>query len=285
MLNKKEIAELNIYSCEIRKATLRSICEAGGGHVGGAMSMVEALAVLYGKVMNVDPADPTKKDRDRFVLSKGHCGPSLYAALALKGFFPMDVLWTMNKGGTKLPSHVDRKKTPGIDFSTGSLGQGISMAVGSALGAARTGQQYYTYCMLGDGECDEGQVWEALLLANQQKLDHLIAFVDYNKKQLDGPLESVCELGDIGEKFKAFGWDVQEADGHNVESVYDAIHNAKAVQGKPSVIILDTIKGHGCEFAEQMSNCHHIVIPREKYEEEAARLDEEIAGYRKEEAL
>lgn len=284
MLSKKEKAQLNIYSCEIRKATLKAICEAGGGHAGGAMSMVEALAVLYGKAMNVDPADPKKKDRDRFVLSKGHCGPSLYAALALKGFFPMDVLWTMNKGGTMLPSHVDRKKTPGIDFSTGSLGQGISMAVGSALGAAKTDQDYYTYCMLGDGECDEGQVWEALLFANQQKLDHLIVFVDYNKKQLDGPLESVCSLGNIGEKFKAFGWDVQKVAGDNVEAIYDAIQEAKKIQGKPSIIILDTIKGHGCKYAEGLTNCHHIVISQEVYEKEAARLDEEIAEYRKEEA-
>lgn len=196
----------------------------------------------------------------------------------------MDVLWTMNKGGTMLPSHVDRKKTPGIDFSTGSLGQGISMAVGSALGAAKTGQDYYTYCMLGDGECDEGQVWEALLFANQQKLDHLIAFVDYNKKQLDGTLESVCSLGNIGEKFKAFGWDVQEVAGDNVEAIYDAIQEAKKIQGKPSIIILDTIKGHGCKYAEGLTNCHHIVISQEVYEKEAARLDEEIAEYRKEEA-
>lgn len=280
MLTAQEIKELQIFACEIRKSTLTAIHSCGMGHIGGAMSMVEALAVLYGKVMNIDPANPRMAERDRFVLSKGHCGPSLYATLSLKGYFPADALTTMNQGGTILPSHVDRLKTPGIDYSTGSLGTGISVAAGSALGAMVTGGAYRTYCIVGDGECDEGQVWEAAMFCSHKKVDRLTVFVDCNKQQLDGWTKDICDLGDIGAKFGQFGWYVQEVDGHDVEAVYDAVQNSKACKGKPSVIILDTIKGKGCGYAEKAGLCHHLTCSDEEYETELKALDEKISQLR-----
>ena len=276
MLSRKEEIQLKKLACEIRKATYTAIHSCGKGHIGGAMSMVETLAVLYGKEMNVNPANPKMEDRDRFVLSKGHCGPSLYATLALKGFFPMSALETMNRGGTILPSHVDRLKTPGIDFSTGSLGTGISLAVGSALGAKVKGKAYKTYCIVGDGECDEGQVWEAVMFAANKKLDNLIVFVDNNKQQLDGYTKDVCDLGNLGEKFESFGWNQQEVDGHNVNAVYEAIEKAKAYSGKPSVIILNTIKGKGCSYAEKAGICHHLEMSDAQYENETGIQNELI---------
>lgn len=276
MLSKSEILELNIFSAEIRKATIHALSVAGSGHIGGAMSMVEALAVLYGKIMHVDPENPRMEERDRFVLSKGHCGPSLYAALALKGFFPMKELETLNQGNTILPSHADRSKTPGIDFSTGSLGQGISMAAGSALGARYMGKAYHTYCILGDGECDEGQVWEAVLFCAQQKLDNLTVFVDYNKQQLDGAVDDICRLGDLRLKFEEFGWYVQEVDGHNTAEIYEAVCNAIAHKGQPSMILLHTRKGQGCEYALSQPVCHHLPVTKEIEQAETERLDREI---------
>ncbi len=276
MLSKDEILRLNLFSAEIRKATIHALSTAGSGHIGGAMSMVETLAVLYGKVMNVDPQNPHRKDRDRFVLSKGHSGPSLYAALALRGFFPLKELETLNQGDTILPSHADRNKTPGVDFSTGSLGQGISMAAGSALGARYMGNSYYTYCILGDGECDEGQVWEAALFCAQHKLDHLIAFVDYNQQQLDGSVEEVCHLGDLRLKFEQFGWYAQEVDGHEVSQIYEGIRKAQGQTGRPSMIILRTQKGWGCEYALAQPICHHLPISKEIEQQEIERLDREI---------
>lgn len=282
MLTKKECLELNIFSAEIRKETIHAIAAAGSGHIGGAMSMVEALAVLYQKVMHIDPKQPKLSDRDRFILSKGHCGPSLYATLSLRGYFPREALLTLNQGDTILPSHADRNKTPGIDYSTGSLGQGISMAVGSALAAAYLKKNYDTYCMLGDGECDEGQVWEAVLFAAQHKLEHLIAFVDYNQQQLDGAIEDVCALGNLEEKFRQFGWHAQSVDGHSVAEIYDAIEAARAQKGKPSVIVLRTRKGQGCEYALKQGLCHHLPVSRDVEKQEIERLDREIAAMRKE---
>ena len=276
MLDRKEVTELKKFACEIRKATYTAIHGCGRGHIGGAMSMVEALAVLYGKEMNVDPSEPRREDRDRFVLSKGHCGPSLYATLALKGFFPMEALETMNKGGTILPSHVDRLKTPGIDFSTGSLGTGISLAAGSALAAKVKGKAYKTYCIVGDGECNEGQVWEAVMFAANKKLDNLIVFVDENKQQLDGYTKDVCDMGDLGAKFEQFGWNTLAVDGHDVAAIDEAVKTAKENTGNPTVIILDTIKGKGCTYAEEAGICHHLDMSDEQYENETRIQDELI---------
>lgn len=257
--------DIRVFAEEIRVETLKEFAHLGFGHVGGAMSIIETLAVLYGSEMHIDPKNPGLETRDKFVMSKGHAGPSLYATLALKGYFPLENLMTLNQGGTTLPSHCDRLKTPGVDMTTGSLGQGISTAIGLALGDRLMGRKdCYTYLMLGDGECNEGQVWEGAMFAAHYKLDHLIAFVDLNKQQLDGKTDDVMYMGDMVEKFKAFGWNTVKVDGHNVDAIKDAIDAAKAQNGKPSMIILDTVKGHGCLLAESMFPCHHIAFTAEQ---------------------
>ena len=281
MLSKQDVQRLKLDCCEIRKKTLLALCCAGGGHVGGAMSMVEALAVLYGSQMRYDSARPRWEDRDRFVLSKGHCGPSLYATLALKGFLSEETLKTMNQGNTILPSHVDRQKTPGVDYSTGSLGQGISLAVGSAAGARVMGKDYRTYCIVGDGECDEGQVWEAVMFAAQYRLSNLTVLVDCNKQQLDGYTKDIMDLGNLAEKFRQFGWNALTVDGHDVCAIDGAIDEAKACTDRPTVIVLDTVKGKGCAFAEKAGLCHHLPVTQELYQQECERLDKEMEALRK----
>ena len=256
--------EIRVFAEEIRVEALKEFAHLGFGHVGGAMSIIETLAVLYGGEMGIDPKNPQWAERDKFVLSKGHAGPALYATLALKGYFPKEELLTLNQGGTILPSHCDRLKTPGVDMTTGSLGQGASTACGLALGDRMMGRDSRTYLMLGDGECNEGQVWEAAMFAAHYKLDNLTAFVDLNKQQLDGSTDDVMYMGDMVDKFKAFGWHVQKVDGHNVDAVKEAVEVAKAEKGKPSVIILDTVKGHGCLLAEGMFPCHHIAFTAEQ---------------------
>jgi transketolase len=213
--------------------------------------------------MKIDPTNPKWMERDRLVLSKGHTGPGLYAALGVKGYFPKEWLKTVNKPGTNLPSHCDMNRTPGIDMTTGSLGQGISAAVGIALGCRLRGIDNYTYCIIGDGETQEGQVWEAVQSAAHLKLNNFILFVDDNKKQLDGFVTDICEPLDFEQKFRAFGWDARTAVGYDVESIYDAILSAKKVTDKPAVIILDTWKGLGVSFAENMVFNHYMVISDE----------------------
>ena len=268
--------ELNIFAAQIRKAVLRAIKKVGAGHVGGSMSMAELMAVLYGNAMNVDPKNPKMEDRDWLVVSKGHCGPAVYGALALKGYFDLEELDTVNQGGTRLPSHCDMKRTPGIDMSTGSLGQGMSTAIGAAWGSRYQKKDNYIYLVLGDGESEEGQVWEGALFAAQQKLDHLIAFIDFNKKQLDGFLTDVCDLGDIRKKFEDFGWDAKEVDGHDVEAIEKAIEDAKNVKGRPHMIVMNTIKGKDCTFAQDVLYNHHMSFNQEDYELAVAALDKKI---------
>ncbi len=270
-MDAKKAKELEIFAARIRLETFREITTLGFGHIGGAMSIADVLAVLYGDKMKIDPSKPDLEERDYFSLSKGHAGPALYATLALKGYFPMEMLKTLNQPGTNLPSHCSRIHTPGVDLTTGSLGQGISTAIGAALGSRVLGGKNYAYCIVGDGECDEGQIWEGALLAAHQKLDNLILFVDANKKQLDGTTEEVCGLGDIAEKFKAFGWDAQTVNGHSVSEIADAIDRAKEAAGKPSCIVLDTIKGKGCKPAEETVVNHHLMFP----DPEANRIEEE----------
>ncbi|MDD4188914.1 MAG: transketolase [Eubacteriales bacterium] len=255
-------------SADIRVETVKAISKAGAGHIGGAVSIADVLAVLYGGAMNIRPSDPDWEHRDWLVLSKGHAGPGLYAALALTGYFPMDWLDTVNKPGTRLPSHCDMKRTPGIDMTTGSLGQGLSAAVGIALGNRINGIESYVYCIVGDGEINEGQIWEAAQTASHNKIDNLILFVDWNKKQLDGKLEDVNDPIDIAGKFEAFGFEAQTVKGYDVEEIYSAIERAKKVKGKPSVIVLDTLKGLGICFAENAVTCHFMAVD-EKMEKEA----------------
>lgn len=273
---KKTATELNIFAAQIRKAALRAMNAFHGGHVGGSMSMSELMAVLYGEAMNVDPQNPQWEERDWLVVSKGHCGPAVYGTLALMGYFPEDELDTLNKEGTRLPSHCDRLHTPGIDMTTGSLGQGVSCAVGAAWGLKYQGKSNRVYTILGDGECDEGQVWEAALFAATKKLSNLTAFVDYNKKQLDGWTEDICALGDLRRKFEDFGWNALEVDGHDVTAIAEAIQQSKACADKPTMIILNTVKGKDCCFAEEMFFNHFIRFSQEEYEAAIQWLDKKI---------
>jgi len=265
MLCQKEVNQLEKFATEIRLETLKEIKNLGFGHIGGAMSIVETLAVLYGKVMKINPKDPKWEDRDWLVVSKGHAGPAVYATLALKGYFPIEELMTLNKPKTNLPSHCDRNKTIGIDMTTGSLGQGMSTAIGIALGNRLDRRDSYTYLILGDGECDEGQVWEGALFAHHRKLSHLITFIDNNKKQLDGYTKDINDLGNIAEKFSSFGWHIQNANGSDVAKIYETIEKAKEEKGKPSVIILDTIKGQGLKFVEDTMFNHHMKFSAEDH--------------------
>lgn len=266
MIDNKKIKELEIFALKIRMETIKAIGTRGFGHIGGAMSITDTIAVLYGEVMNINPKNPVWEDRDWLVCSKGHAGPAIYSALALKGYFPKEELLTLNKPGTHFPSHCDRNLTTGIDMTTGSLGQGASTALGVALASRLKGKENYTYLILGDGEMQEGQVWEAVMYAAQQKADHFVAFVDYNKQQLDGYTKDINDLGDIKAKFQSFSWFAQEVDGHSVGEIYRAILKAKENKGKPSVIVLNTVKGKGCSFAEGILNNHHMNISKDQME-------------------
>jgi transketolase len=278
---RQDIDDLRSFATNIRITALKGLRELGFGHVGGSMSMVELMAALYGKCMNVDPENPDWEDRDWYVQSKGHAGPALYATLALKGYFPEEDILTINQGGTNLPGHCDRNKTKGIDMTTGSLGQGMSTAIGVALGNRLQKRDNYTYLLLGDGECGEGQIWEGALFAAQHGLDRLIAFVDANQKQLDGYCRDICDLGDIGGKFAQFGWNAADVDGHDTDAIVRATDAAKRQKGKPSVIILHTKKGKGCTFAENEFYNHHMKFTKEQADEAIAALEKQLVADRK----
>lgn len=277
MLDENKVRELNIYATRIRIETMKEFKARGFGHLGGSMSIIDTLAVLYGEVMNINPEDPQWKDRDWLVVSKGHSGPAVYAALALRGYFPIEELLTLNQPGTNFPSHCDRNKTPGIDMTTGSLGQGMSTAIGVALGNRLDGRKSKTYLIIGDGECDEGQIWEGILFAAQKKLDNLIVFVDCNKQQLDGYTKDIMDVGNLAEKFTCFGWYAQEIDGSDVAEIYDAIEKAKEHEGGPGIIVLNTIKGKGCCFAEGKVDNHHINISVKQADEALEELSKLLA--------
>jgi len=261
---EEKTLDLRVVAEGIRLVTLQTLGHLGFGHIGGSMSIVETLAVLYGGELRCDPDDPGWEGRDRLVMSKGHAGPALYATLCLRGFFPKETLLELNQGGGRLPSHCDMHKTPGVDMTTGSLGQGISTAIGIALGARLNGSGIYTYLVMGDGELNEGQVWEGVIFAAHHKLGKLIAFVDWNKQQLDGFTKDVMDMDGIEEKFKAFGWHAQTVNGHDPGMIQAAVIEAKKETALPSVIILDTIKGYGCEFAEGVTANHHMNFTKEQ---------------------
>lgn len=260
MLAKQEMQELRRFSVRIRMETLRTIASIGSGHVGGALSIADVLAVLYGKQLRHDPQRPDWAERDWLVVSKGHAGPAVYAALALRGFFPMEQLQTLNRLGTRLPSHCDHRLTTGIDITTGSLGQGASAAAGAALALRMDGKGSRVFLILGDGELDEGQVWEMALFAAHRGLSNLVAFVDNNHLQIDGTTDEVCALGDIADKFRAFGWFAQAVDGHDVEAIDRAVDAAKAQNSQPSVIVLDTVKGCGWSAAAGKVGSHSRTV-------------------------
>lgn len=253
-----DLQKLELFRDEIRLKTLKELHHLGFGHYGGSLSIVEALAVLYGEVMKVDPENPKWADRDYFILSKGHGGPGLYATLAAKGYFPEEVLYTLNQNGTNLPSHPDKNLTPGVDMTTGSLGQGISAAVGVALSHKLSNKENYTYCIVGDGELNEGQCWEAFQFAAHHKLNHLFVFVDDNKKQLDGLTKDIIDPLDFAEKFTAFGFYAVKVDGGSLQEIYEAIEKGKAQKDQPIAIILDTVKGQGVPYLEEKADNHHI---------------------------
>ena len=262
--SKEDNDRLVELSKKVRNILTHIICKAGGGHLGGTLSLVEIIVSLYFWVMKINPVDPKWGERDRFILSKGHAGPILYVVLALKGFFPKDWLLTINKNGTNLPSHIDKHKTPGVDVTAGSLGQGISVAVGSALASKLNNQDQYIFCIIGDGESQEGQVWEAAMFAAQKKLDNLIVFTDYNKLQIDDFTSEVINLDPLIDKWKSFGWEVFEINGHDFNEIIGTINTAKNSKGKPSMIIANTIKGKGNEVIEGKVESHFVMVPDEE---------------------
>ncbi len=252
---------------DIRIEIIEQVYNANSGHPGGSLSCADILAVLYFNQMNIDSENPNAKGRDRFVLSKGHCAPALYTTLARKGYFDKELLKGFRKVESNLQGHPDMKKVPGVDMSTGSLGQGLSAAVGMAIGSKMEHEGYRVYCLLGDGELEEGQVWEAAMSASKNKLDNLCAIVDYNTLQIDGNVEEVAGLIDIKEKFESFGFNVIEVNGHDIEALIHAFNSAKHQKDMPSVIIARTIKGKGVSFMEGKAEWHGKAPNQEQYEE------------------
>lgn len=250
------IQELKSKAQIIRRHIIEMITEAGSGHPGGSLSSADIVTALYFHIMNVDSQNPNWPERDRFILSKGHAAPVLYAALAEKGFFAKDELLKLRKTGSMLQGHPDMKVTPGLDMTTGSLGQGLSAANGMALTAKLDNKSYRVYVVMGDGEIEEGQIWEAAMTAAHYKLDNLTAFVDYNGLQIDGPIKEVMSPGDIQKKFEAFGWNAIDIDGHDMKQIINAVEKAKSVKGKPTVIVAKTVKGKGVPFMENQVGWH-----------------------------
>lgn len=266
---------LQKLALEIRIGIVEQIRARGFGHIGGSLSIADALAVLYGKVMRYDPQNPRWPERDKLVCSKGHAGPAVYAALAISGFFPYEELKTLNQPGTHLPSHCDKNKTPGVDMTTGSLGQGTSLAVGIALGDKLKGRDSKTYLFVGDGESDEGQVWEAAMFTAAKRLTNIVWLVDDNKKQLDGYTQDVLPLFDLAAKFAAFGFDAQRVDGNDVDQVYAAL--TAPVGDKPRAIILDTVKGKGIPEVENTLGNHSMTVAPEVCDKWLAALKAQLA--------
>ena len=249
--------ELSKIANEVRKGVIKSTHAAKSGHPGGSLSATDLMVALYfGDILKVDPENPDWEGRDRFILSKGHVAPVLYSVLARKGFFPVGELWTLRQFGSILQGHPHMGSTPGLDCSSGSLGQGLSISNGLAIGFKRQHKDNCVYCLLGDGELQEGQCWEAIMTAGQHKLDNLCAIVDYNHIQLDGTLEEIKLLGDLAEKWHSFGWNVIQLNGHDMEQIMNAYHMAMAYKGRPTVLIADTIKGKGVSFMENDCNWH-----------------------------
>lgn len=260
--------DLQKFADRIRFHAIRSMHASKGGHAGGVLSLCELLAVLYGKVMDYDSQNPGKEDRDKVVLSKGHCGPALYSALALSGFFPEEELLTLNQNGGHLPSHCDMSKTPGIDMTTGSLGQGASTAAGMALGKKMLHKKGHVFLILGDGELNEGQVWEAAMFAKQHRLNNLITLIDWNHQQLDGYTKNICDMDHIEDRFRAFGFEAVTVNGHDTAAIEKAVTDAiSSDNDAPKCIVLDTMKGWGWSITEGKTGIHHIAITDEMMQE------------------
>ena len=274
-LAKKTQLEITAY--KIRKHALTAVHSAASGHPGGSLSIAEIMSVLFFDEMNIDPKNPKMANRDRFVMSKGHCAPALYGTLAERGFFPVEDMKTFRQADSYLQGHPDMKGVPGVDMSTGSLGQGICAANGMALAAKLDNKDYRVYAVMGDGELEEGQVWEAAMFAAHYKLDNLTAFVDLNLLQIDGDVREVMNQTPVDKKFEAFGWNVISVDAHSVEEIRNAIDSAKTVKGKPTVVIANSTKGKGVSFMENQAGWHGTAPNDEQYEQAISELDEAIA--------
>ena len=272
--------ELKQFAAEIRITLLQELKDRGFGHIGGSLSVCDLLAVLYGKVMNYKVDDPKWECRDKLVCSKGHAGPAVYATLAEKGFFPKEDLATLNRPGTKLPSHCDKNKTIGVDCTTGSLGQGTSQAVGMALGDKIKGRDCRTFLIVGDGEINEGQCWEAAMFTAAKKVTNCVWIIDDNKKQLDGPTAEILPSGDLRAKFEAFGFDAVRIDGHDVEQLYDAL--TKEPTDKPIAIIMDNIKGRGVKVVEETAGNHSMTVNAETWDSYIAAVKADLEELKKE---
>ena len=276
-MDKQTLLELKKRATIIRKHIVTEVYSASSGHPGGSLSSAEIFTYLFMKEMRLDPANPRWEDRDRFVLSKGHCAPGLYAALAVRGFFPEDDLVGFRSIDSYLQGHPSMKDVPGVDMSTGSLGQGISAAVGMSLAGKLDKKDYRVYALLGDGEIEEGQVWEAFMSAAHYKLDNLTAFLDHNGLQIDGNISDVMCPESVVEKFKAFGWNVISIDGHDFEAIEGAIEQAKNTKGKPTVIVAETIKGKGVSYMEGEAGWHGMAPNEEQYNIAMKELGEYMA--------
>ena len=261
-----EKKQLSLQACKVRQHIIEGTFNAKSGHPGGSLSAADIITYLYFKEMRVDPKNPKWEDRDRFVLSKGHAAPALYGALAVKGFFPEDEIKNLRKPGSFLQGHPDMKGIPGVDMSTGSLGQGVSCAVGMALAGKVAGKDYRVYAVLGDGEIQEGQVWEAAMFAAHKKLDNLTIFIDNNNLQIDGTMDEVNSPYPIPEKFEAFGWHTVEIDGHDFDQMEKAVEEAKSIKDKPTAVIMHTVKGKGVSFMEDQVGWHGVAPNAEQYE-------------------
>lgn len=264
-MEQAKLLALSEVARQIRLGILEGVYHAASGHPGGSLSIADILTYLYWEEMRISPEHPDWEDRDRFVLSKGHCAPALYATLANRGFFPVEELATLRKIDARLQGHPDMKGTPGVDISSGSLGLGISSACGMALSAKYSSKDYRVYCIIGDGESEEGQVWEASMFAAHYKLDNLCLILDYNGLQIDGPVSEVMNPAPHPEKFAAFGWHVIEVDGHNFEELADAFATARATKGRPTVIVAHTVKGKGVSFMENQVGWHGQAPKEEQY--------------------
>lgn len=276
-MTESRIKELQKIAYKIRRDAIDAVYSAASGHPGGSLSIAEILAYLYFEEMNIDPKNPKKPDRDRFVLSKGHAAPGLYAALAERGYFPVEELKTLRQIDSVLQGHPDMKHIPGVDMSTGSLGLGISAACGMALAAKQMKQDWRVWTIVGDGESEEGQVWEAAMFAAHYKLDNLCAIIDWNGLQIDGAIKDVMNPTPLDEKFKAFGWHVIMIDAHDLAAIDAAVKEAKATKGQPTAIIAKSVKGKGVSYMENAVNWHGAAPKQEQYEIAVKELDEKIA--------
>ena len=276
-MDTKRKTELAIIANRVRKHALTGVYNAQSGHPGGSLSVADVLTLLYFEVMNIDPKNPKMADRDRLVLSKGHTAPALYGVLAERGFFPVEDVYTLRKIDSIMQGHPDMKNIPGVDMSTGSLGQGVSAAGGMALSAKLDGKDFRVYAILGDGELEEGQVWEQAMFASHYHLDNMTIFVDFNGLQIDGDVTEVMNPTPIDKKFEAFGWNVIVCSAHDFDELYDAIEKAKACKGKPTAIIMKSVKGKNVSFMENRAEWHGSAPNEEQFNQAIAELDAKIA--------